>query len=144
MQASFESIHAFDTSPSMLKRLSARFPDGGSVTYSLLALSPQSTQLLQSGEPLPAPTKDDEARKISPPRSTFDIVYGSLMLHHVEDLDGFFVGLKGIVKPGGWIVFSEFGSAEEDKEAVREAEAHAPVESEINFPGANVSLNLAS
>lgn len=126
----FNSIHAIDTSPSMLKRLAARFPDNGNVTYSLLSLSLHAIDLLRSGASLPAPTDEDETRQRVPPRTTFDIVYGSLMLHHVEDLESFFAGLQELVKPGGWVIFSEFGSAEEDRLAVAQAEAEAGISEE--------------
>jgi hypothetical protein len=49
------------------------------------------------------------------PRSNFDVAVANIMVHHVDDLDGFFTGLMGLIKPGGWAVITEFGVKEKDK-----------------------------
>jgi len=94
----------------MLLTHAAHLPSGA--TYSLHAISPDSPKVFDERQPLPSPTTSDENRSLVPPRTRFDVLVANLVVHHVDDLDGFFAGVVGLVKPGGWVVITEFGLEE--------------------------------
>lgn len=55
---------------------------------------------------------------MAPPSSGFDVAVANLVIHHIDDLDPFFRGLKGLIRPGGWVVITEFGLEEREDEDV--------------------------
>lgn len=42
------------------------------------------------------------------PRDQFDVAVVNLVLHHVDDVEGFMAGLKDLLVEGGTVVFTEF------------------------------------
>ncbi|WWD20851.1 hypothetical protein CI109_105328 [Kwoniella shandongensis] len=112
----FSTIHAIDTSPSMLTSFSTHHPPSSNpkLTYSLHSLSSSSPKAFDSREPMLSPTVDDPERKIVPPRNRFDVAVANLVLHHVDDVKSFMEGVVGLLKSGGWIVFTEFGRDESE------------------------------
>lgn len=107
---SFNSVHAIDVSPSMLATFSSELPasEYPNVTHSLHTLSATSGTEFQSGKPVKSPTKAETEREIGLPRTQWDVALINLVLHHVDDIEGFMKGLKDLVRPGGWVVFTEF------------------------------------
>ena len=55
-----------------------------------------------------SPIEGDPDRVVSLPRSKWDVAAVILVLHHVDDIEGFMTGLTGLVEDGGWVVFAEF------------------------------------
>ncbi|OCF35930.1 hypothetical protein I317_00450 [Kwoniella heveanensis CBS 569] len=112
----FTSVHALDTSPSMLTtlytRLIAPHPQRTKLSYSLHALSPSSPELFKSGTPLRFPTPADPSRVLAPPRARFDLVVVNLVLHHVDEVEPFMRGAVGLLENGGWLVITEFAPNE--------------------------------
>lgn len=78
------------------------------VTHSQHTLSASSGKQFASDEPVLSPTKADPQRQTQLPRQQFDVAVVNLVLHHVDDIVGFMTGLKDVVAPGGWVVFTEF------------------------------------
>ncbi|ORX40839.1 S-adenosyl-L-methionine-dependent methyltransferase [Kockovaella imperatae] len=109
---SFASVHAIDTSTSMLLAFSDRLPP--KTTYSLHALSEDSPKDFQDGKEMFSPTKSEQERKLAPPRARFDIAVANLVLHHVDNLDGFMAGVVGLLNQGGWFVITEFAKNEDE------------------------------
>jgi len=114
----FHTVHGIDTSLSMLLTFSSHLPLSGNVTWSLHAISPSSPSTFASRLPLLSPTPNDEKREMVPPSSGFDVAVANLVIHHIDDLDPFFRGLKGLIRPGGWVVITEFGLEEREDEDV--------------------------
>ena len=106
----FGSVHAIDTSPSMLLTLSSRLPE--KTTYSLHALNKDSAAEFASGKTMLAPTPEQPQRQLALPRSAFNVAVANLVVHHVDDLDGFMQGIFSLLEPGGWVVFTEFTKKE--------------------------------
>ena len=125
---SFASVHGIDVSPSMLLALSSRLPPR--TTYALHALSPDSRDEFQSGKRMFSPTTDDQERKLQPPRATFDVAVANWVVHHVSDVDGFMIGAKGLIRPAGWLVLTDFGRGEGQRDVVEEYRAEKRKESE--------------
>ena len=114
---SFKTIHAIDTSPSMLLTFSKNLPvNNPNITYSLHFISPDSADTFAKREPMFSPTNDQtlggNERKIPPPRARFDLAVANLVVHHIDDLDSFTRGVVGLLNPGGWVVLTEFGKRE--------------------------------
>lgn len=107
---SFASVHAIDVSASMLATFSDQLPSDKypHVTYSQHTLSATSSQELSSEKPVPSPTKGQKDREVKLPRHSWDVAVVNLVLHHVDDIEGFMKGLKDLVAEGGWVVFTEF------------------------------------
>ena len=59
-----------------------------------------------------SPTEAEPERKLAPPRAKFDVAVANMVIHHVDDMAGFMQGLVGLLSPGGWVVFTEFGKKE--------------------------------
>jgi 2-polyprenyl-3-methyl-5-hydroxy-6-metoxy-1,4-benzoquinol methylase len=106
---SFKSVHAIDVSPSMLSTFSTELPSEKypNVTYSLNTLSSSSPEEFAKGT-MKSPIEGDPNRVVSLPRSKWDVAAVILVLHHVDDIEGFMTGLTGLVEDGGWVVFAEF------------------------------------
>jgi SAM-dependent methyltransferase len=109
----------------MLLALSTRIPTFATpaptnITHTLHFLSPISHQEFTSSTPLPSPTSDNQERKLIPPRGEFDLAVANLVVHHVDDLKGFMQGVRGMLKPGGRVVFTEFGKLEGGKDVAGE------------------------
>ncbi|WVF67868.1 hypothetical protein IAT40_002629 [Kwoniella sp. CBS 6097] len=124
----FASVHALDTSPSMLKslytHLIAPHPEDTKLSYSLHALSPSSPELFQSGTPLRFPTPSDPDRVLAPPRAKFDLVVVNLVLHHVDEVDPFMRGAVGLLESGGWLLITEFAPDEMRDRLQAQGEGH--------------------
>lgn len=60
-----------------------------------------------------SPTEAEPERKLDPPRARFDIAVVNLVLHHVDDIPGFLLGLKGLLVDGGRVVITEFGKSDD-------------------------------
>jgi 2-polyprenyl-3-methyl-5-hydroxy-6-metoxy-1,4-benzoquinol methylase len=106
---SFKSIHAIDVSPSMLSTFSTELPSDKypNVTHSQHTLSSSSSEEFAKGS-MKSPIEGDADRVVSLPRSKWDVAAVILVLHHVDDIEGFMTGLTGLVEDGGWVVFTEF------------------------------------
>jgi hypothetical protein len=83
---------------------SDRYPN---VTYSLHTLSSSSPEECAKGS-MKSPIEGDADRVVSLPRSKWDVAAVILVLHHVDDIEGFMTGVTGLVEDGGWVVFTEF------------------------------------
>lgn len=70
-------------------------------------LSPTLLEGLRSRHPRLATFACDAADVGRCAARSFDRVVGFFMLHHIEDLDGVFAGLREVVRPGGRIAFCE-------------------------------------
>jgi hypothetical protein len=99
----------------MLLALSSLLPTNSNITHSLHFLNPNSSSEFASPKPLHSPITSDQERRLVPPRSGFD-----LAIANVDDLQGFMSGVWGILKPGGWVVFTEFGKEEGGKDVAGE------------------------
>jgi 2-polyprenyl-3-methyl-5-hydroxy-6-metoxy-1,4-benzoquinol methylase len=55
-----------------------------------------------------SPIEGDTERVVALPRTRWDVAAVILVLHHVDDIQGFMTGLTGLIEPGGWIVLTEF------------------------------------
>ncbi|WVQ95365.1 hypothetical protein IAU59_002462 [Kwoniella sp. CBS 9459] len=113
----FSSVHALDTSPSMLKSLYTHLiglssSEDASLSYSLHALSPASPGLFESRTPLKSPTPTDSDKVLAPPRAKFDLVVVNLVLHHVDEVEPFMRGAVGLLDKDGWLVITEFAPDE--------------------------------
>ncbi|WWC65041.1 uncharacterized protein I303_107655 [Kwoniella dejecticola CBS 10117] len=115
--SSFSSVHAIDSSPSMLIALSEYLPqsDYPTLSYALHTLSSSSPAIYKS-EQLISPTRNDPERTTASPilgrEGGFDLVVSNLVLHHVDDLVNFMDGVLRMVRPGGWVIFTEMGQLE--------------------------------
>lgn len=85
--------------------LSNTYPN---VTHSQHTLSSTSATEFASGRSVLSPTKADPERQVGLPRRQWDVAIVNLVLHHVDDIDGFMKGLRDLVKEGGMVVFTEF------------------------------------
>lgn len=110
LAGSFASVHAIDVSLSMLTTFSSQLPSDKypTVTHSQHTLSSTSRESFRSGKTVPSPTKDEPRREVTLPRSVWDVAVVNLVLHHVDDVEGFMTGLKDLVVEGGTVVFTEF------------------------------------
>ncbi|KAK8850676.1 hypothetical protein IAR55_004596 [Kwoniella newhampshirensis] len=135
LEPHFSTIHSIDTSPSMLVAFSQNVPSSPKLTHSLHALSSSSATTFSSGQPQSSPTKDEPNREIVPPKQRFDLALANLVVHHVDDRESFMQGVVGLVKSGGWVVFTEFG-----REEGREVEGKGLYNSEAKtLPGGSVN-----
>jgi hypothetical protein len=93
----------------MLSTFSTELPSDKypNVSYSLHTLSSSSPEEFAKRS-MKSPIEGDADRVVSLPRSKWDIAAVILVLHHVDDIEGFMTGLTGLVEDGGWVVFSEF------------------------------------
>jgi len=93
----------------MLSTFSTELPSDTypNVTYSLHTLSSSSPDEFAKGN-MKSPIEDEPERVVSLPRSKFDAAAVILVLHHVDDMEGFMKGLTGLVEDGGWVVLTEF------------------------------------
>lgn len=91
---------------------SDRYPH---VTHSQHTLSTSSGKEFASNDLVPSPTKSEPDRKIKLPRSQWDLAVVNLVLHHVDDIEGFGKGLKDLIVPGGLVVFTEFTNLHEHR-----------------------------
>jgi 2-polyprenyl-3-methyl-5-hydroxy-6-metoxy-1,4-benzoquinol methylase len=109
LSKSFKSVHAIDVSPSMLSTFSTELPSNKypNVTHSQHTLSSSSPEEFARWS-MKSPTEDEPDRNVSLPRSKWDVAAVILVLHHVDDIQGFMTGLTGLVEHGGWVVFAEF------------------------------------
>ena len=82
------------------------------ITHAMHFLSPSSPAEFSALSPMFSPTPEYAERKLPPPRSRFDVAIANLVVHHVDDLDGFMRGVVGSLAEGGWVVFTEFGKVE--------------------------------
>lgn len=79
----------------------------GSVTAFVHTITSSSPSQFANAEPQPAPTPDDADRKGAPPAAQYDVAVVINVLHHVENPDEFFEGMKGLLRDGGRIVIVE-------------------------------------
>ena len=115
----FHHLHAIDTSPSMLLAFSSRpLPN---VSQSLHLLHADSAK--EFHQPQYSPLLEQQERKVVPPVSQFDVAFANLVVHHVDDLAGFFAGVLGLLKDGGWLVVTEFGKPEGGEDLMGAARA---------------------
>lgn len=94
----------------MLATASSELPSDTypNVTYSQHTLSASSVDTFTSGEPVPSPTKAQPDRHIKLPRRQWDVAVANLVLHHVDDVQGFMAGLEDLLSEGGTVIFTEF------------------------------------
>ena len=117
LSKTFATVHSIDTSPSMLTSFAKHLPSSlKNVTHAGHAIGPTSAEDFSSGKTMPSPTPDDPHRWVVPPRKEFDVAIANLVIHHVDDVEGFMKGMTGLVKPGGWVVITEFGFPDNDEE----------------------------
>lgn len=93
----------------MLSTFSTELPSDKypNVTHSLHTLSSTSPEEFAKGS-MKSPTESEPDRVVTLPRSKWDVAAVILVLHHVDDIEGFMTGLTGSVEDGGWVVFAEF------------------------------------
>jgi malonyl-CoA O-methyltransferase len=74
-----------------------------------------------------------------------DLVYSNLMLQWCDDLPGAFAEIRRVLRPGGLLLFSSFGSATlaELREAWAQADDAAHVSLFTDMPGLGQALSLA-
>jgi malonyl-CoA O-methyltransferase len=74
-----------------------------------------------------------------------DLVYSNLMLQWCDDLPGAFAEMRRVLRPGGLLLFSSFGSATlaELREAWAQADDAAHVSLFTDMPGLGQALSLA-
>ena len=116
----------------MLLAFSTHLPPSNNptVSYALHALSASSPIEFANQTPVYSPTRDDNERKLPSPRSRFDLAVANMVVHHVDNLDGFMSGRTGLLEDGGWVVFTEFGKEEGDRDVagdIREEKRKASV-----------------
>ena len=100
----------------MLLALSKRLPPR--TTYALHALSPDSEEEFRTGKLMFSPTPDNQERQQPPPRAQFDVAVANWVVHHISDVEGFMAGAKGLVRPGGCLILTEFGMVEGEQDVV--------------------------
>jgi SAM-dependent methyltransferase len=83
------------------------------LTWAIHAVYPSSADDFAKRTPMRSPTTDEPQRMLAPPREAFDVAVVNLVLHHIDDTASFLQGLKGLIKPGGWVVVTEFGMEED-------------------------------
>lgn len=105
---SFGSVHAVEPSLNMLSVLARLTADLPNVTFSAHALTPASAEAFAKGELMPSPTAEEPERKLAPPRARFDVAVSTLVAHHVDDLESYFQGVRGILVEGGTFFILEF------------------------------------
>lgn len=126
------TIHAIDTSLSMLRTL-AKTVDSPNVTHSLHGLSPRSAKEFEDRKPHKKPSANPaDDQEIVPNFTRFDMAIANYVIHHVDDVEPFFVGLVGVVKPGGWVVITEFGLSDDKEEGLRIDQARVRFPSSFN------------
>ncbi|KAL1412424.1 hypothetical protein Q8F55_000169 [Vanrija albida] len=138
----FEHVHAIDTSANMLLTFSTQpVSVRKNVTHTLHALGSDSPAAFARGLPQPSPTEEEPRRWVLPHRERFDVAAANLVVHHVDDLDAFFAGAVGILRDGGRLVVTEFGTTEDGRDPAKEArdekaqaEGKAPAGT-VNGPG---------
>jgi len=74
-----------------------------------------------------------------------DLVYSNLMLQWCDDLPGAFAEIRRVLRPGGLLLFSSFGSAtlQELREAWAHADSAVHVSLFTDMPGLGQALSLA-
>ncbi|WVW80616.1 hypothetical protein I302_102602 [Kwoniella bestiolae CBS 10118] len=124
--STFASVHSIDVSPAMLLTLSQYLPAASypTLSYSLHTLSPDSPNLFHSKAPLRSPTEENKEREVVPPRGRFDLAVCNLVLHHVDDIPNFMVGAVGLVREGGWLVFTEMGLMDDGENGNEKPTSH--------------------
>ncbi|GMK56327.1 hypothetical protein CspeluHIS016_0301670 [Cutaneotrichosporon spelunceum] len=114
------------------------------VSYGLVSLGPGSAAEFKARNAFPSPSEAEPDRTAPPPVQAFDIAAVNLVLHHVDDIAPFMEGIKGVLKPGGVLVVTEFTVAEDGTDVVaknraRKAEkdrnAAAEAAGTVNAPG---------
>lgn len=116
----------------MLKVLNRQLVEAGrtDVQYALHGLSPSSPEDIKGT--LRAPTKEDTKRTVQLRKTRFDVAVVNMVLHHVDEVEPFLTGLLGLMKPGGWVVFTEF-NGKEDGIRLHEMVSEAPSSGEITL-----------
>lgn len=118
----FEHVHAIDTSANMLLTFATQpVSVRSNVTHTLHALGKDSPGAFARGLPQPSPTEEDPRRWVLPHRERFDVAVANFVIHHVDDLDAFFTGAVGILRDGGRLVVTEFGTTEDGRDPAKEA-----------------------
>ena len=93
----------------MLQTFASELPDieYANVTSSLHTLSPDSVRHFASQHVI-SPTKAEPERTVTLSRTRWDVAVANLVLHHVDDVEGFMSGLKGLLSDDGIVIFTEF------------------------------------
>jgi hypothetical protein len=93
----------------MLSTFSTELPSDKypNVTHSQHTLSSSSPEEFAKRS-MKSPIEGDADRVVTLARSKWDVAAVILVLHHVDDIEGFMTGLTGLVEDGGWVVFAEF------------------------------------
>ena len=90
------------------------------VSYSRFTITSAASSEEFFASPAHAPTPDDKQRMVPPPKRPsaggYDLLYGTMMLHHVEGLEGFLQGCLGMLRKGGVMLFTDL--AKQGGEAV--------------------------
>ncbi|GMK54040.1 hypothetical protein CspeluHIS016_0106260 [Cutaneotrichosporon spelunceum] len=108
--ADFGSVHALEPSGNMIRVLSRLVADLPNVTWAQHALGPDSAAQFIAGEPMPSPIQGEPGRMCAPPRARWDIAVSTLVAHHVDDLEGYFRGVKSVLVGGGTFFVLEFAN----------------------------------
>lgn len=74
-----------------------------------------------------SPVPNDPERTQLPPREKFDVAVVNLVLHHIDDTSSFLKGLIGLIKPGGWVVITEFAVDDGGEEFQLEESLHKEI-----------------
>ncbi|OJJ47177.1 hypothetical protein ASPZODRAFT_1910975 [Penicilliopsis zonata CBS 506.65] len=99
------SLVAIDAAPGMIERLKKKLETSDAKGSSTQTIHPLCL-VLQDPEDsrLPPHSADDPAG----PRRKYDLILSHLMLHHIPDLSQLLRTMHGCLKPGGWIVLTDF------------------------------------
>ncbi|WWC92491.1 uncharacterized protein L201_007450 [Kwoniella dendrophila CBS 6074] len=113
----FKSVHAIDTSPTMIATLSEYLkedPNMDKLTYFLHTLSSSSNKQFEERQAQKSPIKDDLDRMIKPKQSKFKLAISNLVLHHIDNIPEFLNGAISLLEKDGWLVFTEIGWGENE------------------------------
>jgi hypothetical protein len=105
------------------------------VSFGLVGLGPGSAADFSARKPFPAPTEAEPERTAPPPQERFDVAAVNLVLHHVDDIKGFMEGVRGVLKPGGVVVITEFTLAEDGTDVVAKNRAMKEQKEHVSLGG---------
>ncbi|BEI90529.1 uncharacterized protein CcaverHIS019_0305990 [Cutaneotrichosporon cavernicola] len=142
---SFGIVYATELSANMLKTFSGQpVAQRDNVSFGLVSLGPNSKDEFKARKAFPSPTEAEPERTAAPPVVMFDVAVVNLVLHHVDDINSFMEGVKGVLRPGGVIVVTEFTLAEDGTDVVaknramkaeKDKNAAAEAAGSVNAPG---------
>lgn len=81
---------------------------------------------------------------MKPPRKEFDVAVVNLVLHHIDDTSSFLKGSTGLLKPGGWVVITEFAVEDGEKDFRLSGDLHEEIKHGKVRPEPSPRLDFSS